>query len=577
MRMRGLMNSTLKTIAALALISAATAAYAQQPGTPSTSLSTNTSIEQQIEALQKQMNQQREEIDSLREQLNERNQQLRQAQDAANGSQASNPAQSAVSLQAAVGQLKQQNAQALDAIQQSQANIHKLVEHPDALHYKGITISPRGSFVAAETVWRQGATGGGLNTPFTGVPIDHSPAASLSEFNASGRQSRIALKATGKAGDMTLTGYYEMDWLSAGTTSNNNQSNSYTVRQRQLWGQAALNSGWTFTGGQMWSLVTETANGLENGTEVLPDTIDPQYEAGFVWNRQYGFRVTKNLGRKFWIGASAENDQMLVAGNNLPTNELIGSNGTGGGLYNSTATYSYNLAPELVAKIAVQPGWGHWELFGVTRFFHDRVYPASGSPYNDATIGGGIGGGFRGPLFNKKIVIGLKGLYGDGTGRMGSSAIADTTLRPDGQIAPLHAFSALSTLQWHVNKRLMLYANYGGDYVGRRYFGTTGEGYGSPYSNMTGCNTESVPSGPFSGSAPATPANCKGNTKNVQEFTAGDWYNVYSGPAGTLRFGLQYSRFRRDLWSGIGGATNPGGGAHGIDNMFWTSFRYYLP
>lgn len=562
----------LKVLAGLMLISSITAAYAQASGAPpKPAQRSNATIEQQIEQLQEQLNQQRKEIESLREQLNERNAKPGQAQDAAQ------PTQAATSLQTAATQMKHQNAQTAAVVQQAQVKINRMVTHPDTLHYKGITISPKGSFVAAETVWRQGATGGGLNTPFTGVPLDHSPAANISEFNASGRQSRIALKATGKAGDMKLTGYYEMDWLSAGTTSNNNQSNSYTVRQRQLWGQVALDNGWTFTGGQMWSLVTETADGLKNGTEVLPDTIDPQYEAGFVWNRQYGFRVTKNLGRKIWLGASAENDQMLVAGNDLPTNELIGSKGTGGGLYNSTANYSYNLAPEIVAKIAAQPGWGHWELFGVARFFHDRVYPTNGAPYNDALVSGGIGGGFRGPLFNRKLVIGLKGLYGDGTGRMGSSAIADVTLRPDGQIAPIHTFSALSTLQWHVNKRLMLYANYGGDYAGRRYFGTGGEGYGSPYTNMTDCKTEPVPSGPFAASAPTTPANCKGNTKDVQEFTAGNWYSIYNGSAGALRFGLQYSRFERDLWSGVGGSTNPGGGARGIDNMFWTSFRYYLP
>ena len=51
----------------------------------------------------------------------------------------------------------------------------------------------------------------------------------------SGRQSRIALKAEGKLDNVTMTAYYEMDWLSSGTTSNNNQSNSYTVRQRQIW------------------------------------------------------------------------------------------------------------------------------------------------------------------------------------------------------------------------------------------------------------------------------------------------------------------------------------------------------
>jgi hypothetical protein len=299
--------------------------------------------------------------------------------------------------------------------------------------------------------------------------------------------------------------------------------------------------------------------------------------AGFVWNRQYGFRASKDFGKKFAIGASAENDQMLLGGSSLPTNELVGSTGTGGGLYDNQATYSFNLAPEMVAKMAFQPGWGHWELFGVGRFFHDRVYPTGGTPYNDSTVGGGIGAGFRAPLGTKNLTIGLKGLYGDGTGRMGSSTIGDATLQPDGQLALLHTFSGISTVEANLGKRLMVYLNYGGDYAGRHYFGTKGEGYGSPYVTMTGCNTESVPSGPNASAAPVAPSNCSGNTKDVQEFSAGDWYNLYNGPKGRMRFGLQYARFERDLWSGIGGTTNPGGGAKGVDNMFWTSFRYYIP
>ncbi len=76
-----------------------------------------------------------------------------------------------------------------------------------------------------------------------------------------------------------------MDFLSAGVTSNNNQSNSYTMRQRQAYAQAALNNGWTFTAGQMWSLVTETRKGLENRTEATPLQIDAQYVAGMSWDR----------------------------------------------------------------------------------------------------------------------------------------------------------------------------------------------------------------------------------------------------------------------------------------------------
>lgn len=567
------------------------------------------SVETQIQQLREEMETQ---INQLRQQLSDSQAQLQAAQQqaaAANAAaaQAQQQAQqqqqqtadntAAVSnLQGAVTDLKTSSTSLVSSIQETQANIEKKVEHPDSIHYKGITISPNGSFIEAATVWRSAATGGDINTPFTGVPLENSNAAQLSEFFGSARQSRLALKATGKLANMDMTGYYEMDWLGTGITSNNNQSNSYVVRQRQLWAQAALKSGWKFTGGQMWSLATETTKGLDNGTEILPSTIDPQYTAGFVWTRQYGFRITKDFGNKFWIGASAENAETLnPAGSGLPPNVLLGSGGTGGGLYNSTANYSYNLAPDMVAKIAFEPGWGHYEVFGIARFFRDRIYPnytvvtnpdgttkvtgSSEGAYNDSTVGGGLGGSLRVPVAGKKLSFGLKGLWGQGTGRYGDSTIADITLHPNGQIAPLHNFSALSTIEANPTARLSLYLNYGGDYVGRRYFGKTG--YGSPLTNMSGCNTEPLPGNSTTnggdGFTPSNPSNCGNQNKDVQEFSSGYWYNFYNGPMGRLRQGIQYSYIRRDLWSGNGGTTNPGGGAKGTDNIFETSFRYYLP
>ena len=90
--------------------------------------------------------------------------------------------------------------------------------------------------------------------------------------------------------------------------------------------------------------------------------------------------MSKDFGKKFFIGASAENAETLNPGGaNLPTNLLIGSAGVGGGLYNLNANYSFNLMPDLVAKIAAEPGWGHWELFGIGRGFRDRIYPATGN------------------------------------------------------------------------------------------------------------------------------------------------------------------------------------------------------
>lgn len=567
------------------------------------------------------------QIDSLKGDLAQKNAQLQQAQqDAADARAAADKAQAAAqaqqqavtdnansvsTLQSTVSDLKTNQASLATTISDETTTMKKMVANPDSLHFKGATLSFSGSFIAAETTNRTAATGGDVNTPFTGIPLQNSEAYNVSEFYGTGRQSRLAFKATGKLSNVTLTGYYEMDWLSAGVTSNSNQSNSYTLRQRQLWADAKTATGWDFSGGQGWSLVTETTQGLTRGTEILPATIDAQYEAGFVWSRQYSFRVSKDINNKFFVGASVENAQVLnPGGQNLPANVLLGSAGTGGGLYNgggsptgsALANYSFNYTPDFIVKLAAEPGWGHWELFGIGRSFRDRLYPSAtniltqgvcGSattPCNNKVWGGGIGGGFRGPLANKKLSVGLKGLWGDGVGRYGSSTIADVTFRPSGVISPLHAFSALSTIELNPTPRFMMYANYGGDYVGRDWQldSTTGDalngkvvGYGATNADMSGCGIEPASTSAEPTSDPITPGNgtngCKGNNKDVQEFTVGYWFNIFNGPQGRLRQGIQYSLMRRDLWSGAGGTLNPSNGAHGDDNMIFTSFRYYLP
>jgi hypothetical protein len=611
------MKNQLTTLATLALVSALSAGLAQTTASGTTSTTTHKrttarkapvpkkpTVESQIQSLREDMQTQ---IQQLKQQLSDRDQQLQQAQQAAAAAQAAatqaqqqaaqqssvltENTQAVSNLQGAVTDLTTNSTSLASTIQEQQAKVEKQVNTPDAIHFKGVTLSPTGSFLEAATVWRQRATGGDINTQFVGVPLNASNAGQYSEFYGSGRQSRVALLATGKASpNLTLAGYWEGDWLGAAVTSNNNQSNSYVMRQRQLFAQAHWNS-LTFTGGQMWSLATETTNLTQNRTELLPLVIDPQYTTGFVWARQYGFRISKDFGKRASVAIAAENPQTLnVAGHNLPTNFIIGSAGNAGGLYNSAGTsgqtnvaqYSANIAPDLIAKVAYQsPTWGTWELFGIARFFRDRVFPnatatvpSSVGAYNDSTVGGGIGGSLRVPTLHKHLDVGLSGLWGDGTGRYGSSTIADLTVRPDGQLALIHNFSALGSLTYHATPKLDIYANYGGDYVGRRYFLTSptrAVGYGSYLNVETGCNTEPVPGTTIAGYSPAQPANCTADTKDVQELTVGYWYDFYRGPAGRLRQSLQYAYFQRNFWSGIGPA------AQATDNMFWTSFRYYLP
>ena len=186
------------------------------------------------------------------------------AQNVANSQQAS-----ITELKTNVADVQGAVANTVVNLQETQKNLSGSVESPLAIHFKGVTIIP-GGFMAGETVWRSRALGADVNTPFNSVPFPGANAAHLTEFFGSGRQSRVSMLGEGRLGTARLTGYFESDFLSAAITSNNNQSNSYSLRQRQLWAQAALDSGWSFTGGQMWSLITETRQGTENRTEALP-------------------------------------------------------------------------------------------------------------------------------------------------------------------------------------------------------------------------------------------------------------------------------------------------------------------
>ena len=659
-------------------------------------------VEDQIQSLRQEMQGQ---IDGLKSNLADKDAQLKQAQQAAADAQAaaakaqeaatsqqqavSDNAAAVTTLQSTVTDLKGTQTSIATTISDETSALKKAIASPDVLHYKGITLTP-GGFAAAETVWRAKATGGDIPTAFNAIPYESADAYQLSEFYGSGRQSRITLSADGKTNWGTLRGYYEADWLGTGITSNNNQSNSYVLRQRVIYAQAETNSRWAFTGGQMWSLATENGKGITAvpSNELTPLTIDPNYVAGFVWTRQYGFRVVKSF-KNAAFGLSVENPQLLYTASLAGSSPyaVLGSAGANGGNYNAAvstcspstsivnysnqketdsagntinvavpvyktvngcadiATLSFNDAPDIIGKVAIDPGWGHFELFGIMGFAHETVFPGettnsylyggnkeistglavapalttAGNIANSIVLGGG-GASLRIPVIPKKLTVGAKGLFGPGIGRYGDSTLADVTTNSWGGLQAIHNVSGLLTVEANPTPRLTMYLNYGGDYAGRDDYsnptlttlgaptaqfcpttagaftcttsptaaqvaagGTWGGhwgapsaaavGYGSRLLNNSACNTLAAPGYNGGGSTGYIPGgSCGAQTRDVQEMTGGYWYDIYKGEHGRLRQGIQYGYAVREGWSGASGI-----GAKGIDNMFWTTFRYYLP
>src|SRR5580692_5699551 len=561
---------------------------------------------------------QHQEIEQLRDELHRKDQVVNQVQavatDAASKAdaaqaQTSQQQASVVELKSDVTDLKTNVNNTELTLQETQKNVNTALESPLALHYKGITITP-GGFAAAEFVRRSRALAADINTPFNSVTMPGASQNSLSEFFGSGRQSRISALAEGRLKSAKLSGYVEADFLSAGVTSNNNESNSYTLRQRQAWGQAAMDNGFTFTGGQMWSLVTETKHGMDNRTEAVPMTIDPQYTVGFSWARQYGLRVSKNFGDKVWLAAALENAQATISSHNNADNFLVGSQGASGGLYNAGASasatgtaanlanYSFNPSPDIIVKAAFEPGFGHYEVFGIYSRFRDRVFPCGevatattlcgGSTVagpnaigatDVSTNGGGVGANVRWSFANKHLDFGLHGLTGRGIGRYGTGGLPDAAVYVNGGLDLIRSYQGLATLEWH-GKKLDVYLNGGAEYAGRAASYDPIEnkfiGYGSPFFPNKGCYSETAPvvgSGFFPGSL----SSCTSDTRILMEGTAGFWYRLYTGPKGRFQYGGQYSYVTRDTWSGTGFTPGTGVSPSGMDNMVFTSFRYYLP
>ncbi len=609
-------NAVLAGLMSVTVLATPFVSFAQTAATTTTGSATTTkkrpvhrkpkgpTVSEQLDELRRSVQQQNDQIQSLQQQVQQRDgtiqqlqQSVSQAQSAAN--QAQQAAQSAVaqdqqqlqSVQTDLADLKTVTTNSITSVQETQKRVVDL-ENPTALHYKGVTITP-GGFLAAESLWRQHNESADIISTFNGLPFDGSPQSQLSEFRMTARQSRLSLLVEGKLSNVKLTGYYEMDFLGAAPTANENQSSSFTPRQRQLWAQAAFHNGWTFTGGQMWSLWASNKKGIENRQEWIPTTIDGQYVVGYNFARLAAFRVTKNFNNKVWFGASLENPEMLNPSSFTTPAGIYGfGNGpTGAGAVNAPpancagANYSFgnvmanctstDFMPDILAKLAFEPGWGHFEVKGLMRVFRDKipgnptVTPATAT-YEDKAYGGGIGVNGILPLVPKKADLILQAAYGEGIGRYSDSTNIDVTFAQDGAIVPLKEAQALAGLELHPTPKLDWYFYGGDEYVGRDwYVGGDGKpyGYGVSLADNSTCELTYT-----------AKTACTGNFRNLQEATTGFWYRFYKGPAGTVQFGAQYAWVHKNTWAGTN-VIDPfqPDAPKANESIVMTSFRYVLP
>jgi hypothetical protein len=404
----------------------------------------------------------------------------------------------------------------------------------------------------------------------TGIPFPNSHNYYLSEFHLTERQSRVSGLVQGPDSDEWATeGYLEMDFGGAGGTANYNESNSFSPRVRHFFADVTYKeTGTNLLFGQSWSLITGNKQGIVARGENIPLTIDGQYIPGFNWLRTPQIRLTQKFNDMVTAAVSVENPAVLVTGTavagTIYNNPGAGNSFTppnGGTFSANNVTDDY--LPDLVAKVAIDPGFGHYEVFATERFFRARDI-LTGQQHNVKTNATGFGGSMILPVVPKIVDFQASFIGGRGVGRYGSAQLPDATIdpTPGRGLQPLRGFSALAGLTVKPAPAWTFYGYVGEEQVSRAPYEAvvagklTGFGYGDSLYDNSGCGTEGV-------------GTCTANTSRIVSGTLGGWWKFYSGWLGNAQVGLSDTWIKREIFSGVGGDPNTN------INIALVSFRYY--
>src|ERR1700685_290350 len=423
------------SLAAIVTLSAGPRAVAQQSSEEKQS---SAEMAQEIKAL-------RDQVEALQRRLDaqiEAEQQAKAAADAA--------AAQAAAAKAATATIPAQVQRAVDPAKPK----------TDKIYYKGAQIT-LGGFLAAEYVYRSRDTSNDISTAYNKSYFQNNSVADTPQTVFTARQTRVSALVQGDPNPQTHLGFYtELDFQGAAQTANSVESNSYNPRLRHLYGTIDWDDmHMHLLAGQSWSLVTMDGKGIIPGTEIYPPAIGGQYMPGFVWARQPQIRFTQDVDKLFWMALSLENPQttFYTGANALPASVHLTYEQTGTGLgFNSANTLSLNHIPDMVFKMAADPGIGDWvmhvEAYGLYSSFYERL------DYDNQTdSGGGVGAGLRLPLWPRLLDFQVSGLAGKGIGRYGRGALPPRTFDPSGNIQPIRELIAMAGLTLHASRRLDVY------------------------------------------------------------------------------------------------------------------------
>jgi hypothetical protein len=374
-------------------------------------------------------------------------------------------------------------------------------------------------------------------------------------------------------------------------------------------------------------LVTQSTVDMTPRKENLPVTIEMSYVPGFDYTRNWQLRFVQDITPWASIGASVEAPAALVftgtggvactatpsvfctangwvANVANPGNNILNTGFSSNGNPN---VFTPDTIPDIIGKVALDPGWGHYEAFGIARFFSDGVFncPAvdvtatgvcststaaagtagilvPGSTSQKTTVGEGVGGSVLLPLIPKYLDVKASTMYGRGIGRYGTSQLSDVYVGANGSLQTITAIHGLVGVIAHPWAGLDVYAYAGIEKEQSAVFanlaGINGvSGFGNPNVINAGCYITTAAS--FTGGT----SRCAAVNRSVAGITAGFWQDVYKGPMGRVATGLQWEWIRRDGFPGFGvvaaSASGPAlaavGPVHTDDNIVLGSVRWY--
>ena len=427
---------------------------------------------------------------------------------------------------------------------------------PLQLHIGTASITPVG-FMDFTSVFRTHAAGGSIGTSFASIPYGSSVYQNnLSETRLSMQNSRIGFRVDADVKGAHVIGYMEADFLGNNPNNVAVSSNSNTMRSRLYWVDVRKGQ-WEVLGGQTWSLITPSRTGispLPGDLFFCSQLIDVNYNLGLFWGRIPELRfVYHHPSNKLAFAVALDSPDQYAGGSaggpliTLPS-ALNSSTAYQGELdYNQNGLNAPNVAPDVIAKFALDPSKRvHFDIGGVERNF--KLY----NPNNKTTYSATGGGGFLN--LEVELFKGFRALthnfWSDGGGRYIFGQAPDLIARADGSISLIHASSTVSGFEYTF-KKTMIYAYYGGLYVGRNVaIDTNGKPIGYGYTG-----------------AP------NGQNRAIQEPTLGFNQTIWKDAKwGAVNFMGQYSYLTRSPWY-IAAGQPPNASL----SMVFFNLRYTLP